>query len=38
VYYKGSGRKSNLYEPNVDYTNFRRNFGTTYTFLVSYLF
>ncbi len=38
VYYKGSSRTDNLYDATVDYTNFRRNYGSTYTFIVSYRF
>ena len=38
VYYKGSIRSSNAYDKSVDYTNFRRNFGTTYSFMVAYKF
>lgn len=38
VYYKGSDRKSNRYDSKVDYTNFKRNFGSTFSFAVSYKF
>lgn len=38
VYYKGSARTSNTYNSKVDYTNFKRNFGTTYSFLIAYKF
>ena len=38
IYYKGSIRKSNAYQPNVDLVNFKRNFGTTFSFIVTYKF
>lgn len=38
VYYKGSDREKNSYQKDVDYVNFKRNYGTTYSFLVSYKF
>ncbi len=38
VYYKGSNRTSNTYNKDIDYTNFRRNFGSTYSFAVTYKF
>jgi TonB-dependent receptor len=38
VYYKGSDRKKNVYDRNVDFVNFSRNFGSTYSFLISYKF
>lgn len=38
VYYKGSNREKNAYQEDIDYVNFKRNYGTTYSFLVSYKF
>lgn len=38
IYYKGSNRKKNAYEKDVDYVNFKRNFGTTYSFVLTYKF
>lgn len=38
IYYKGTNRKSNAFDPKVDFTNFRRNYGSTYSFVVSYKF
>lgn len=38
IYYKGNDRKSNAYDPKVDYVNFKRNFGSTYSFVISYRF
>lgn len=38
VYYKGSDRKKNAYDKDVDYINFKRNYGTSYTFILSYKF
>ena len=38
IYYKGTDRKSNVYDAKVDYVNFKRNFGSTYTFIVTYKF
>ncbi len=38
VYYKGSNREKNAYEKDIDYVNFKRNYGTTYSFVVSYKF
>ena len=38
IYYKGDQRASNAYNPNIDYVNFKRNYGSTYGFIVSYKF
>ncbi len=38
VYYKGDDRKKNAYDKNVDYVNFKRNYGSTYSFVLSYKF
>jgi len=38
VYYKGSDREKNAYKEEIDYINFKRNYGATYSFLVSYKF
>ena len=38
VYYKGTDRESNKFDPSVDYVNFKRNYGSTYSFAVSYRF
>ncbi|MBA2611647.1 MAG: carboxypeptidase-like regulatory domain-containing protein [Bacteroidetes bacterium] len=38
IYYKGNDRKSNVYDPKVDYINFKRKFGSTYSFVISYKF
>jgi TonB-dependent receptor len=38
IYYKGNDRKSNVYDPKVDYVNFKRNYGSTYSFVISYRF
>ena len=38
VYYKGSTRTSNAYNKAVDYTNFKRNYGSTFSLLVAYKF
>lgn len=38
IYYKGNDRKSNAYDAKVDYVNFKRNFGSTYSFVISYKF
>ncbi len=38
VYYKGTDRKSNVYKPDDDYLNFKRNFGSSYSFVISYKF
>jgi TonB-dependent receptor len=37
-YYKGTNRSSNAYEKDVDYINFDRTFGSTYSFVVGYKF
>lgn len=38
VYYKGNDRKKNAYDKDVDYVNFQRNYGSTYSFVLSYKF
>ena len=38
IYYKGTDRKSNFYDKNLDYINFKRNYGSTYSFAISYRF
>lgn len=38
IYYKGNDRAKNAYDSKVDYVNFKRNFGSTYSFIVSYKF
>jgi len=38
VYYKGSIRAKNAYDKEVDYVNFKRNYGTTYSFVLTYKF
>lgn len=38
VYYKGSDREKNGYQKDIDYVNFKRNYGTTYSFLIAYKF
>ena len=38
IFYKGNDRKDNKFNPNVDYVNFQRNYGSTYSFIVSYKF
>lgn len=38
IYYKGSVREDNKYQEGVDYVNFVRNYGGTYSFAVSYKF
>lgn len=38
IYYKGSDRKSNGYKKDVDFINFQRNFGSVYSFIVTYKF
>jgi TonB-dependent receptor len=38
IYYKGTARESNKYQPDVDYVNFVRNYGSTYSFVISYKF
>jgi len=37
-YYKGTSRKSNAYNSKVDYVNFTRNYGTTYSFVIGFKF
>ncbi len=38
IYYKGTNRESNKYQEDVDYLNFVRNYGSTYSFVLSYKF
>jgi TonB-dependent receptor len=38
IYYKGTKRKSNAYNEKLDFVNFQRNFGATYSFVVSFRF
>ncbi|MBL7933931.1 MAG: TonB-dependent receptor [Bacteroidia bacterium] len=38
VYYKGDDRKKNAYSKDTDYVNFQRNYGSTYSFVLSYKF
>lgn len=38
IYYKGNNRKGNAYDSKVDFVNFKRNYGSTYSFLISYKF
>lgn len=38
IYYKGNGRTDNFYNSAIDFTNFKRNFGSTYSFNISYKF
>lgn len=38
IYYKGTDRKSNGYKKDLDFINFQRNFGTVYSFIVTYKF
>lgn len=38
IYYKGNDRTINAYNKKVDYVNFKRNFGTTYSFVITYKF
>ncbi len=39
IYYKGDEkRKSNVYDPKKDYVNFIRNYGSVYSFIISYRF
>ncbi|HQQ93753.1 MAG TPA: TonB-dependent receptor [Bacteroidia bacterium] len=38
MYYKGSSRSSNKFDPNADYINFKRNYGSTYSFVIGYRF
>lgn len=38
VYYKGSDRSSNAYKKDTDHVNFKRNYGTTYSFVMTFKF
>jgi TonB-dependent receptor len=38
IYYKGTNRPNNSYRKDEDYVNFKRNFGTTYSFVITYKF
>jgi TonB-dependent receptor len=38
IYYKGNERKKNNYDASIDYINFSRNYGSTYSFVLSYRF
>ena len=38
IYYKGDDRRSNVYNSKIDYVNFKRNFGSSYSFVISYKF
>lgn len=38
IYYNGNTSTSNAYNPNTDYINYKRNYGTTYSFALSYRF
>ncbi len=38
IYYKRAVTEKGPYNPTVDYVNFKRNFGSTYSFIVSYKF
>ncbi|MEI6019502.1 MAG: TonB-dependent receptor [Bacteroidota bacterium] len=38
IYYKGDQRTSNAYNANIDFVNFKRNYGSTYTFIISFKF
>ncbi len=37
-YYKGTNRSNNAFDSKVDYVNFERNFGSSYSFVISYKF
>jgi len=37
-YYKGTSRANNAFDSKVDYVNFERNFGSSYSFVISYKF
>ena len=37
-YYKGTIRSNNAFDSKVDYVNFERNFGSSYSFVISYKF
>ncbi len=38
IYYKGTDRKNNAYDSKLDFVNFQRNFGSTYSFLIGFKF
>lgn len=38
IYYKGTDRKSNAYNKKDDFANFVRNYGSTYSFVISFRF
>ncbi|MEO6303035.1 MAG: carboxypeptidase-like regulatory domain-containing protein [Bacteroidia bacterium] len=38
IYYKGTDRKSNAYNKDLDFANFQRNYGSTFSFAISYRF
>lgn len=38
IYYKGSERAKNNHQPSVDYINFVRTYGTTYSIMIGYRF
>lgn len=38
LYYKGSDRKKNAYDKNVDFVNTQKNNGSTYSFTIGYKF
>jgi TonB-dependent receptor len=38
IFFKGDDRTSNKFNPDVDFVNFRRGYGSTYAFAVSYKF
>ncbi len=38
IYYKGTDRKSNAYDSKLDFVNFQRNYGSTYSFLIGFKF
>lgn len=38
IYYKGSSRKENGYKKDIDKVNFKRNFGSIYSLVVTYKF
>ena len=37
-YYKGTNRANDVFDSKVDYVNFVRNFGSSYSFVISYKF
>ena len=38
VYYKGTKRKGNAYNEKIDFVNFQRNFGSTFSFIITFRF